>query len=234
MKKNFTYLSLVIALSLNANNFSDSKKILLKKIYIDNQNTFYCNNPYKIKKVEYKEIALIEKNEKYYSPNKIFLSNGNLNERAKKIEWEHVVPAYTFGHHLPCWQNGGRKACKKDLLFNEIESDMHNLVPAIGEVNEKRSNYKYGYSEPKKIQFGNCEFEIDFKYKRAYPKDDIRGDIARIYFYMNEKYKIELSAQEKKMFEIWNKQDPVSKWERIKNNRVEQYQGNRNKFIDNN
>ena len=49
---------------------------------------------------------------------------------------------------------------------------------------------------------------------------------------MNDKYNLELSEQEKKMFSIWNKQDPVSKWEKIKNDRVEQYQGNRNKYID--
>ncbi len=40
---------LIIALSVNAASFSKSKKILLKKIYSDNQITFYCNNPYSIK-----------------------------------------------------------------------------------------------------------------------------------------------------------------------------------------
>lgn len=133
---------------------------------------------------------------------------------------------------MPCWKEGGRKGCQKDSQFNLMEADMHNLVPAIGEVNEERSNFKFGFNIPKLGQFGNCNFEIDYKYKRAYPKEDIRGDIARIYFYMNDKYNLELSEQEKKMFSIWNKQDPVSKWEKIKNDRVEQYQGNRNKYID--
>ena len=50
--------------------------------------------------------------------------------RANRIEWEHIMPAENFGKHLPCWQNGGRKACEKDPLFNKMEGDMHNLVPA--------------------------------------------------------------------------------------------------------
>ena len=40
------------------------------------------------------------------------------------------MPAENFGRHLPCWKEGGRKACNKDKLFNQMEADMHNLVPA--------------------------------------------------------------------------------------------------------
>ncbi|KHJ65216.1 DNA-specific endonuclease I, partial [Pantoea rodasii] len=29
--------------------------------------------------------------------------------RADRIEWEHVMPAWEFGHQRQCWQNGGRK-----------------------------------------------------------------------------------------------------------------------------
>lgn len=29
--------------------------------------------------------------------------------RAKRTEWEHIVPAWTFGHQRQCWQQGGRK-----------------------------------------------------------------------------------------------------------------------------
>ena len=39
--------------------------------------------------------------------------------------------AENFGKHLPCWKDGGRKACEKDPVFSKMEADMHNLVPAI-------------------------------------------------------------------------------------------------------
>jgi deoxyribonuclease-1 len=141
------------------------------------------------------------------------------------------MPAHNFGKHLPCWREGGRKACKKDKTFKAMEADMHNLVPAIGEVNGDRSNYRFGANEPKIGQYGQCKVQVDFKAKRAYVKDDIRGDIARIYFYMSDKYNVRLSKQEKRMMQVWDKADPVSKWERIKNKRIEKLQGNRNPYI---
>ena len=80
-------------------------------------------------------------------------------------------------------------------------------------------------------QYGQCLVEVDFKNKRAYVKDNIRGDIARTYFYMSEKYNVRLSKQEKKMMKAWDKSDPISQWERTKNKRVERLQGNFNKYI---
>jgi len=223
---------LLIAFSMNAASFSKSKKILLKKIYFDNQISFYCSNPYEIKQIKGKEKTLIVQDSKYYSPRNEYYKSGKPNTRAQRIEWEHVMPAHNFGKHLKCWQEGGRKNCRKDKTFKTMEADMHNLVPAIGEVNGDRSNYRYSADIPKVGQYGNCQFQIDFKAKRAYPKEDIRGDIARIYFYMSDKYNVRLSKQERKMMEVWDKQDPVSEWERIKNKRVQKLQGNFNPHIE--
>ncbi|VTR22509.1 Endonuclease-1 precursor [Serratia fonticola] len=39
-------------------------------------------------------------------------------QRAERIEWEHVVPAWQFGHQLQCWQQGGRKNCNKDPVLS--------------------------------------------------------------------------------------------------------------------
>ena len=217
---------------MNAASFSKSKKILLKKIYFDNQISFYCSNPYEIKQIKGKEKTLIIQDSKYFSPRNEYYKSGKPNTRAQRIEWEHVMPAHNFGKHLKCWQEGGRKNCRKDKTFKTMEADMHNLVPAIGEVNGDRSNYRYGADIPKVVQYGNCQFQIDFKAKRAYPKEDIRGDIARIYFYMSDKYNVRLSKQERKMMEVWDKQDPVSEWERIKNKRVQKLQGNFNPHIE--
>ena len=227
----FLIILIALTLSLHATSFSKSKKTLLKKVYFDNQVTFYCDNPYTIDRINGKEKTLIVQNDKYYTPRKPFTKSGKVNTRAQRVEWEHVMPAHNFGKHLSCWQEGGRKACKKDKTFNEMEADMHNLVPAIGEVNGDRSNYRYGADIPKTGQYGQCKFQVDFKNKRAYPKEDIRGDIARIYFYMSDRYNVNLSKAERKMMEVWNKQDPVSNWEIIKNQRVKKLQGNSNPYV---
>lgn len=228
----FIFSLLIIAASLNATSFSKSKKILLKKVYFDNQKTFYCSNPYEIKQIKGKEKTLIIQDEEYYSPRRPFYKSGKVNTRAQRVEWEHVMPAHNFGKHLQCWKDGGRKACRKDKTFKMMEADMHNLVPAIGEVNGNRSNYRFGANKPNVGQYGNCEVQVDFKAKRAYVKDSIKGDIARTYFYMSDKYKVRLSKQERKMLEVWNKLDPVDEWERVKNKRIERLQGNINPYIN--
>ena len=112
-----------------------------------------------------------------------------------------------------------------------MEADMHNLTPAIAEINSDRGNLDYGNKLPEIGQYGNCKAQADFKNNLFYPKEDIRGDIARIYFYMSEKYNISLSNDEVAMFKAWNKNDPVSQWEKTKNDRVKRLQGNGNRFV---
>ena len=207
--------------NLNANSFSKTKKILLKKVYFDNQYTFYCGNPYKIKQIDGKEKAVIIKDKKYFtSRNDSFFNFWDDNLRAKVVEWEHVMPVEYFAKDLPCWKDGGRKACSKDKTFKIMESDMMNLVPAIGEINNDRSNFRFGNKFPKKTQYGNCEFEVDSKNKIVYPRAEIRGDIARIYLYMSKTYNIKLSKKDRKMFEKWDLEDPISEWEKIKKERI--------------
>ncbi|WP_158004881.1 endonuclease [Campylobacter fetus] len=48
---------------------------------------------------------------------------------------------------------------------------------------------------------------------------------------MRDQYGINLSNQERRLMEVWDKQDPTDEWERIKNQRVYMLQGNKNKFI---
>ena len=38
-------------------------------------------------------------------------------QRASRIEWEHVVPAWQFGHQMQCCQDGGRKIVRKTRII---------------------------------------------------------------------------------------------------------------------
>lgn len=141
------------------------------------------------------------------------------------------MPAENFGRHLSCWQNGGRKACKKDILFNQMEGDMHNLQPSIGEINGDRSNYRYSQFTREFHQYGQCKSAVDFKQRKFQPRDEIRGIIARTYFYMSDKYQINLSKQEQQLMTAWDKLYPPIKWECDRNRLITNIQGNDNKFI---
>ncbi|MCK5896698.1 MAG: endonuclease [Cocleimonas sp.] len=152
--------------------------------------------------------------------------------RANRIEWEHVMPAHHLGLQLQCWKDGGRKNCKKvSQKFKKMEADMHNLVPAIGEMNGDRSNFKFGMIEGEHRKYGSVDFEIDFKSRTVEPPSYVKGNIARIYFYMREKYGIRISKKQTKLFNAWDKTDPVDNQEKLRNKLINKVQGNYNKYV---
>ena len=152
--------------------------------------------------------------------------------RGSRIEWEHVVPAWVIGHQRQCWQNGGRKNCSRnDDMFRMAEADMHNLVPAIGELNGDRSNYRFSELAQDFGQYGSVEFKVDFKQRAVQPPAKRKGDIARIYFYMADTYGLSLSQSQKRLFDVWSRQDPVDRWECERDRRISQHQGNSNQYV---
>ncbi|KEY90956.1 extracellular deoxyribonuclease (plasmid) [Candidatus Photodesmus blepharus] len=153
-------------------------------------------------------------------------------KRANRIEWEHIMPAWSFGHQMRCWQEGGRKNCLKKHKFKKMESDLHNLVPAVGEVNGNRSNYKFTqWNDNRGDSYGQCLMRISFKEKIAMPPIETRGKIARAYLYMSKQYNIKLSKKERKTMEVWNKLNPVTSWECERDYRITKIQGNSNSFV---
>ncbi len=217
-----------MAIADNTISFSKAKTHLVK-LYKANPaiGTFYCGC--KIKWQGKKGAPNAESCG--YLPRKPVTSSGKANARATRIEWEHVMPAYWFGHQLQCWQDGGRKACKKNKRFKQMEGDLHNLQPTIGELNGDRSNYRFSMLEGEPRVYGQCDFEVNFKDKKAEPQPNVRGDIARAYFYMSDRYNLKLSKSQKRLLEAWNRSDPVSNWERSRNRLIKRIQGNENRFI---
>lgn len=200
--------------AFSANNFYAAKKEAIR-VYQDQQTSFYCGCDYRRqgKKLspDWQSCG--------YSPRKQA-------KRGSRIEWEHVVPAWHFGHQLQCWQNGGRKNCSRnDPRFRAMEADLMNLVPAVGELNGDRSNYRFGMIAGEPRAYGRCDFEVDFKGKTTEPPENVRGDIARIYFYMRDTYGLQISRQQRQLLEAWNRQDPESDWERQRRTRIEKLQG---------
>ena len=217
MKKIISVLILALSL-LNAKSFEESKKELVK-FYNDLGSSywydFYYQAPFKVnKKGKYISFEVIKSD--LYDPRNEYTKKGKINQRIKRIEWEHIMPAQNFGKHLPCWKEGGRKACKNDPTFAKMESDKQNLVPAIGEINGDRSNFRYAEAPTnlKYTQYGNCKVYTDFKAKRFYPANYSKGWIARSYLYMSKTYNIRLSDQERKLMEAWDKQYPIDEKEK--------------------
>lgn len=212
--------------------FRRAKKILHEIIYRDHQITFYCGCTYNNKKEVNHGIC-------GYSPRKN-------KTRAARIEWEHVVPAHRFGKNFVEWREGhpdcitkkgkryrGRKcAARVNRLFKRMLADIYNLQPAIGEVNGDRSNYPMAIIPGEKRLYGRCDIEIEKG--QVEPKENIRGNIARTYFYMAAVYpgKVILSHEEQKLFEQWHKADPVDEWECRRAEEIRKVQGNVNRVVE--
>ncbi len=199
-------------------NFTSAKKQAIL-IYQDRQQTFYCGCK--------------------YSGNKKLIPNlsscgyqvRKQERRANRIEWEHIVPAWVFGHQLQCWQDGGRKNCKKNPKFKAMEADLYNLAPSIGEVNGDRSNYGFTLLPEVPDMYGRCNFKVDFKRRKAEPPAAKRGMIARTYLYMAHRYKLKLSKKEMQLFQAWNRMYAPTHWEIERNRRIEKVQGWPNTFV---
>ena len=210
--------------------FGKAKKILLAHIYSDRRITFYCGCEFSADR----QIA----NPNGYQPRKA-------NRRARRIEWEHIVPAQAFGKSFTEWRDGhplcvdgsgksfkGRNCARKTApAFRYMESDLYNLVGVVGEINGLRSNCSFAEIPGEKRSFGSCDMEIEGR--RAEPRPQVRGDIARTYFYMDSAYPGRgiLTSEGRRLFAAWDRQDPVDEWECERARRIERIQGNENPFV---
>jgi deoxyribonuclease-1 len=211
--------------------FGQAKKLALL-IYADHRSTFYCG-------CEYTAEKLVQRAGCGYSPR-------NPGARSSRVEWEHIVPAFAFGAHRPCWseklcrdskgrQFKGRSCCRRsDPEFRSMEADLQNLAPEIGELNADRSHFVFGEVEGEARDYGRCDFEVDRRAKTVEPAPAIRGDIARAYLYMQHAYgqqALPLSAPDIARFERWHRADPATPWERIRDARIAKIQGLHNPLL---
>ncbi len=217
-------------------NFDSAKRVAREGIYFGHAKTFYCDCDFLPNQT--RSGGIIDPDRCGYKPRK----NAN---RGKQLEWEHVVPAALLGRNKTCWKKGhakcvkadgtafkGRTCCSKvDKTFRLAEADLHNLTPTVGELNGDRSDLRYGVVLGEQRVYGRCDFEIGGTPRVAEPREAIRGDAARIWFYMADTYGVKLTDAERQMYEEWSASDPVSRWERLRDRRIKAAQGNNNPYV---
>lgn len=112
-----------------------------------------------------------------------------------------------------------------------MDDDLHNLKPANQSENSSRGNRYFD-----DVAVGGVSY---------LPPDEVKGDIARILFYMVTMYDeltlvedgnlINTSSYNMGLFDVllaWHYLDPVDDFERNRNEVIYSYQDNRNPFID--
>ena len=129
--------------------------------------------------------------------------------------------------------------------------DAHHIRPADVSVNAARGNLEFGVANTvvnDNYAPGSSYCKISSTYFE--PRDEVKGDIARMLFYMAVRYEGDVAGEEDlelvydalstTTFEFgnlgllleWNRLDPVDDFEMNRNNVIYTYQKNRNPFID--
>ena len=129
-------------------------------------------------------------------------------------------------------------------------TDVHNLRASNINVNSTRSNYSFDdCTSSSCVQtYGNSYSSSALVFE---PRDEDKGDVARIIFYMDLRYEGDSGEEDLEMTESilstssklplhgvrstlfqWHELDPVDDFERNRNDVIYSYQGNRNPFID--
>ncbi len=124
-------------------------------------------------------------------------------------------------------------------------TDLHHLRPADHQTNMKRSNKDFAEGgDPFEKVTGVFTTATTWE-----PPDTVKGDVARMIFYMGIRYEGDTKVPDLTVVEgptqnatpklgdlctlyRWHEMDFVDHWEVNRNNRIHERQGNRNPFID--
>lgn len=157
---------------------------------------------------------------------------------------DEIIQKWDFGntwnreHVWPCAQMELDGDARPQNDTKSHATDLHNLRAACVTVNNMHSNKLYDLTNTSDTMFPNVTKLTGHKCE-----GDFRGDVARICFYMFVRYEgLKLTSDlsnvdNKTMGKLdllleWNEADPVDAFEKQRNNRIYEYQGNRNPFID--
>lgn len=203
--------------------FTTAKNKIYKKIYNNSGETVYCNCDWSNRKTDLSSCGL-----QSFFPKK-------QSKRAKRTEMEHIIPAswmLKVGYdYRQCAKDAkalgesSRDYCQKhDINYKQAHNDMVNLKPSVGQINADRSNKPYVDSiSGNKKTYGQCPIEIGSR--GMVPPANMKGDIARIAYYMSEKYGVTYSKRQMAVFAEWDKKDPVSQEEVDLNKKIFSIQG---------
>ncbi len=182
--------------------YRSALKIFWTAVYPSQAKTLYCNRSF---------------------------SSKNYQKRKKYVNAEHIFPMSWVAKDLKC---GTRKQCQRQsAAFRRIESDLHNIYPALIQINKARSNYRFGDIAGEKRQFAACDFEVDKQRRVAEPAAKIRGEIARSMLYMAYQYQLSLHQKTAALMRQWDRQDPPDNEEKRRAKIIQREQGRENPFI---
>ena len=113
------------------------------------------------------------------------------------------------------------------------KSDLHHLYPVSSRVNSRRSNHPFCNVDVVKTEENGSYLGDSFSGTRCFePRPEHKGDVARSMIYFAVRYGHKIDQEQEDFFREWMREDVVSAKEKLRNDRIESVQMNRNPFVD--
>ncbi|OUR97062.1 hypothetical protein A9Q84_12075 [Halobacteriovorax marinus] len=116
------------------------------------------------------------------------------------------------------------------------KTDLHHLYPVNNRANSSRSNHIFaevnGSPINSKCKSSSRGMAYGSSITAFEPPTTHKGNVARALFYFSVRFKINIDPLEEKYLRIWHEEDPVDQEERTRNQKIFEFQKNRNPFID--
>lgn len=120
--------------------------------------------------------------------------------------------------------------------------DLHHLFPTNSRANSTRGNHPFGEVVGKDAHYDcpasqaghiiNPKTGKKGTVRGFQPPPEHRGNVARAMFYFATRYGYKIDALQEYYLRKWHNEDPVDDREQLRNDNIEQVQGNRNPFVD--
>ncbi len=201
---------------------------LIKKIHFDYKKTWLngCDYSYDLQSCMDKTM--------------VDTSTCSVREQNQSVKWIQVVPDSFYGRNRECMNEeicvskytgkpySGKRCCRQsDAAYRKMEADLFNLIPVVSAIADKRKDQIF-------MKVGKAEHvvgKVKMDGKAIEPPDNLKGDIARVYLYMNQRYGLALSLEEKEDYYYWHKLDSVDKRECAIAKTIMKIQGSTNRWI---
>ena len=209
-------------------NRSQAKNIL-KMIHLDYKKSFVTGCAY-----DYDKSSCMDKTE-------VNTTGCHVKESNQSISWIQVVPDTFFGRNRACMKEkpctnvfnkkafGSPLCCRRiDEHYRAMEADLFNLVPVVSALaNAQQGRIFFEVKKP----IGNIgDVIIGVTYME--PPLERRGEIARIYLYMDAQYDLQLTQEQRALYMQWHQSDAVSEQECAMAKIITKIQGHHNRYIE--
>lgn len=202
--------TLLFARGYHAPDNRSQAKNLVKMVYLDYKKTLLTGCDYIYDPTTCMDKTLVD------------TATCDVNEQNQSMVWIQVVPDTFYGRNMACMNENvcvseftgkafkGARCCRLSSdVYKKMEAELFNLIPVVSAVAEKAKGKIFGEVKTPKETVGGVKFDENF----VEPPDSVKGDIARVYLYMDSRYGLQLSSAQKELFLRWHRADAVDQRE---------------------